>query len=502
MTGRDAIGILGVPIDNLTLNEAVPSIFSAFQDYEADNIPRYISTVNIDFLVNSHHWNKTVPICPELMRVLRLSSIAVPDGMPIVWLSRLLGNSLKMRIPGVDLFSAICKECVNQNRSIFFLGGAEETIQKAVKIIQEENPGIKIAGIACPAVFIEGKNLASTHAQDLAVLEQIHAASPDFLILSLGNPKQEIWFARVLHILHVPITLGLGGGLNFIAGEVSRAPLWMQNNGLEWIYRFYQEPQRLWKRYLIDMFKFSYLSIPLLAVHYIKRLFSALSTTVQDKYLHQFQTSSQISILAFPSQVTEKHLRGIRSMMLDAYESQVIVFDFQAVKFIDLKGINLLIEFFLSAQEYQKKCHAINISYSLRWLLKLHKIWDLISPTLSYYQDDLLQSLTEKERQPCVSIDLTDAFLYVNVLGLVSDNMEFQHDERELAALLRGRDCIVDLRYCSGIENAGIAFLLQINNIQKNQGKELTIASSSTTVRGQLKLAKAYSLFKFGDVLG
>lgn len=493
---RQAVSILGIPIDNQPKGQIVNSLFLKIEEYQKKGVPLYISTINTDFLVHTHRWNSPLPRLPELIRILRHSAIATADGMPIVWLSRLLGDPLKMRNTGVDLFKEMCQECHVQEKAIFFLGGEEKTTRMAAKKIQEAYPRVHIVGILCPKIAIEGEEINNSIKQDLALIDQIHNAAPEILVLCLGNPKQEIWFARVQHLLNIPLTIGLGGTLKFFAQEVKRAPMWMQKNGLEWFYRLLQEPGHLWKRYLVDIIKFTYLATPLLGTHYALRFLSLFNTSSLKTCVSKFRIQSkQYTIIMLPPVIDDKTIKEVRNKILEAFEFSSILFDFQRVKFVALKGVSLLVECLLTADEYQKKWSVFNISFSIRCLFKAHKIWDLLSPLVADRPKEFLQTLSEHERVPCFSINASEKTLHIAILGALKDSMDYHYFRREVSSMLEDKDCLIDLQYCTEIENAGIGFLLHMKKIQSSNKRDLKISSPSSEVRQQLKIAKVYFLF-------
>ena len=150
----------------------------------------------------------------------------------------------------------ICKRCAEEGLSIYVLGCTEKVLNEAFSILKKASPNLKIAGMNTSEVRLE---------EDQGVLlDHINATKPDILFVALGNPKEELWMGRHVGQLNVGVTMGVGGSFNFLAGRVKRAPKWMQRHGLEWVFRVWQEPKRLWKRYVYGLFKFSWLSLRLM----------------------------------------------------------------------------------------------------------------------------------------------------------------------------------------------------------------------------------------------
>jgi len=204
---RDCINSLGIPVDDLTLHSAVDRIVAMAR--RRDGRARLVSTLNVDFLVNSLGTALTRPRHPELLEVLRSSDLVTADGFPIVWLSRLLGRPLAGRVCGSDLVPALAERAVREGLSLFLFGGAQGVAAAAAQRLQERYPGLKIAGTAAPVVHTTGNALGGTAEEDAALLGQIHASGADILLVGLGNPKQELWFNRTRSQLQVPVSIGV-----------------------------------------------------------------------------------------------------------------------------------------------------------------------------------------------------------------------------------------------------------------------------------------------------
>ena len=234
-TDHSSVAVLGVPFHNVTMDETVAFIDDKIQSGGFHQI----ATANVDFLMNAIR-------DPELQAILCSCELVIADGMPILWASRMMGASLKERVCGVDLVPRVAELCARRGYSLFLLGASEENSARAAEKLQERFSGLRIAGRYSPPV----KPLDQMNHDE--ILRRINSARPDVLLVAMGNPKQEKWLAMHRYKLNVPIAIGVGGSIDFMAGAVSRAPKWMQHSGLEWAYRMAQEPKRLMQRYLGD----------------------------------------------------------------------------------------------------------------------------------------------------------------------------------------------------------------------------------------------------------
>lgn len=241
---RKLLIILGVPIDDLTMPQALVRLEEFIADGRATGRSHQIATINADFVVNSLH-------DPDLRRILQESDMATADGMPLVLGARLLGVPLADRVTGADLVPALAERAAEKAYSIFLLGARPGVGLRAAEILQQRYPGLQIAGVVSPPNV-------PIQEMDRSILDQIKAAKPDILLVAFGNPKQEKWIRMYANSINVPVCIGVGGTFDMIAGITRRAPQWVQQAGLEWLYRLLQEPRRLWRRYVHDFGYFGY----------------------------------------------------------------------------------------------------------------------------------------------------------------------------------------------------------------------------------------------------
>jgi N-acetylglucosaminyldiphosphoundecaprenol N-acetyl-beta-D-mannosaminyltransferase len=229
------VALFGLPISNVTMAEAVERIAEGIEA----GTSQQIATANMDFARNARSNS-------FLHQVMCDCSMVLPDGAPMLWASRLLGNPLKERVTGVDLIPQLAKLSAERGYRIYFLGSEEKNSSAAAAVLEARFPGCKIVGRHSPEV------MPLDEMNDDDILNRIRAAKPDILLVAFGNPKQELWIDRNRHRLNVPVAIGIGGSLDMIAGSLKRAPRWIQMLQMEWMYRMLQEPRRLLPRYARD----------------------------------------------------------------------------------------------------------------------------------------------------------------------------------------------------------------------------------------------------------
>ncbi len=227
---------MNTEIDNLTMSETLDSIEKIIQEKKN----AYVVTPNIDHIVQLE---KDV----ELKAVYENADLILTDGKPLIWISKLYKTPIKEKISGSDLFPLLCERAALNGYSMYFLGAAEGIAAKAAENLTKRFPGLNVVETYSPPFGFEKDETEIKH-----IIENIRRCSPDILIVGLGCPKQEKFIYKYRNELNVPISLGLGASIDFEAGNIKRAPKWMRQHGLEWLFRITQDPKRMFKRYIID----------------------------------------------------------------------------------------------------------------------------------------------------------------------------------------------------------------------------------------------------------
>ena len=230
---------MSIELDNLTMKECI----TAMDDLIQKNRNSYVVTPNVDHMVQLEHDT-------ELKECYENASLVLTDGKPLIWISQLYKQPIKEKISGSDIFPELCALAGEKGYTMFFLGAAEGVAAKAAVNLKKKYPKLQVVGTYSPEYGFEKDN-----EKVQKVVSIVKQAKPDILIVALGAPKQEKFIYHNRKELNVPLSLGLGASLYFEAGNVKRAPRWMSNCGLEWLYRIIQEPKRMFKRYFVDAVK-------------------------------------------------------------------------------------------------------------------------------------------------------------------------------------------------------------------------------------------------------
>ncbi|WP_183279696.1 WecB/TagA/CpsF family glycosyltransferase [Clostridium fungisolvens] len=230
---------LNTEIDNLSMEEALVRIDALIRNGRYN----YVVTPNVDHIVKLEKDQ-------ELREVYNNADLILVDGMPLVWISKLNKEPIKEKISGSDFFPEVCKLSSNKGYKVFLLGAAEGVADRAAKNLQVKYPKLNIVGAYSPSFGFEKKE-----DEVKKIIKIINEVKPDILAVGVGAPKQEKFIYNYLSDLKVPVSLGIGATIDFEAGNIKRAPRWMQKSGLEWFYRLSKEPKRMFKRYLVDDMK-------------------------------------------------------------------------------------------------------------------------------------------------------------------------------------------------------------------------------------------------------
>jgi N-acetylglucosaminyldiphosphoundecaprenol N-acetyl-beta-D-mannosaminyltransferase len=230
------VEVHGVELHAVTEAQAIDFILAELDDGRGG----MVVTPNLDYI---RRCNKDL----HFAAMVSEADLAVADGMPVIWASRLMGTPLPERVAGSNLITSLNGAAARHGRRVYFLGGAPGAAEGAIKVLREKFPTLNIVGSHCPQMgFEKSERLWEEMEQDIL------AAQPDIIWVALGAPKQEFTIARLRTKLPKAWFLGVGVSFSFLAGQVQRAPKWMQKVGLEWAHRLVQEPGKLWKRYLLS----------------------------------------------------------------------------------------------------------------------------------------------------------------------------------------------------------------------------------------------------------
>ncbi|MHB1710032.1 MAG: WecB/TagA/CpsF family glycosyltransferase [Acidimicrobiales bacterium] len=231
-----SVDLLGVRIDNVTEEDVVDHVLCCSGRGQGG----WIVTPNTDFL-------RQIVADPDLAALVGGADLSIPDGMPLIWASRLQGAPLQGRVPASQLIYPLCSAAAGRGLTLFLLGGEPGVGVAAAEVLRHQNPDLEVAGVHAPPLGFEHDE------REVACIVQLLVnAAPDIVLCAFGSPKQERFIVRLRPQFPTTWFIGVGGALTMASGRTPHAPRWMRSSGLEWLHRLRLEPRRLFRRYVID----------------------------------------------------------------------------------------------------------------------------------------------------------------------------------------------------------------------------------------------------------
>lgn len=228
----DRTDILGVGVSAINMDMALDTI----DQWITTRQGHYICVTGVHGVIESQSDDK-------LRRILNQAGLVTPDGMPLVWVSRLRHQRHVSRVYGPDLMAEVCAQSDSKGHRHFLYGGAAGVPERLAQELRRKIPSIQIVGTYSPPFR------SLTPEEDEAIIQEINESEADIVWVGLSTPKQEYWMAAHAGRLNAPVLVGVGAAFDFLAGLKTQAPRWMQRSGLEWLFRLVTEPRRLWRRY-------------------------------------------------------------------------------------------------------------------------------------------------------------------------------------------------------------------------------------------------------------
>ncbi len=468
------LAIFGVPFHNVDFDEAVEWVVERVRSGR----PANIATANLDFVTKA--WND-----PELQRVLIDADLVIADGFPVVRLSPFFGPCLKGRVTGSDLVPMLAERAAREGLGVYGLGSADGVAKRALEILKIRYPELEVAGTYSPPY----SSLLEMDHRD--ILWRLERAQPDILFVALGVPKQDKFISMHVRGWNVPVSIGVGGSLDFITGKQKRSPVWLQKLHMEWFWRMCFDPKRLFTRYVAS----------------IRFLFSAsrqmwLIRRMPDKpggfqpldqaTVEQLETLGAV-VEQFQKLESENAARQFVAG-LEAVATSNIILDIHPVPWLDSLELGALLE-------VNKRCRARGtrlILYAPR-----PKVWRLLETCrlLDYFDTashmdglvSILQNLTEHRdggttyEEGLLTLDLPME-LTAATLPDFERQTEFIHHELKEQGILK--TVLVDASQLDFIDSSGLGFLIALKKAAQDEGVSMSIANLSHKPRRTFEIAR------------
>lgn len=453
---RQIVAVLGTPLDKLSVDQVMERLDQFVQEKRFHQV----ATANTDFLINAES-------DPELRHILRQCDLVVPDGMPVVWASKLLGSPLPERVTGADIVPRIAALAAEKGYRVYLLGGNPDVAKKAQEKLETDYPGINIVGRYSPplAHIIEMNN---DH-----ILEDIYRTEPDILLVAFGCPKQEKWVHMHRHLLgKVSICIGVGGTFDFIAGQVPRAPSALQKSGFEWTHRLLHDPKRLWRRYSRDFIE----GISFLA----KEWYTLRRQRPTGRHKIEIAYAGECAIVSVSGDLNQKTLPEFMEQCDIALNRGArLILDFTEIAFIDAEAVGALVNLQKRAGYYFNEIRMLKVPPKTANVLHQSHLSDDLFPM----SDSLATAITDSDQDGLywhVRTNSDSTLLSVTVSGRANQHTALQLEMTCQSLINMGTRVEVDMRGAAYVDT----FLLGALNRLNNSAKELLGSASESANDG------------------
>jgi len=465
------IAILGVPFDNVTAAETIEAIGRMV----ASRQPHYLVTANVDFLVQAQD-------DVELRRILFDAHLVLCDGTPLVWASRLLGNPLLERVAGADLVPLLLRAAAEKSYRVFFLGATPESAVQAVENLRKLHPTLIIADHYSPPF---NKLLEMDHDE---ITRRIREAKADLLFVSFGCPKQEKWIAMHYRSLGVPVSAGVGATIDFLAGTVKRAPVWMQRVGAEWIYRLAQEPRRLFSRYFKDFWVFGwklFAQLWQLQIKSGKRRRPQMSAPVRAEESWQWiKLPERLDLAAVRDDVllVDQVLADGRHCLLEM----------DNVKFIDSTGVGLLIRLQKKIRATDRQLVLLAPSVMVQRALALMQLQNFFASAPDFASAQELIAARTREEAGAVRLRTPAALnplLWQGEITAANAKAVWSTTETHISSKQR-RELVIDMSGVRFMDSTGLGMMVRAKKLAQQEQVKLDFIHLQPAVQNVVRLAR------------
>ena len=475
-TSAGSAVILGVPFHDLTRDETIGRIGHLI----AARVPRYLATANLDFALQA---SRDV----ELQRILLEAEYVLCDGMPLVWASRWLGAPLRERVPGSDLVPALAAEAEKRGWRIFILGGEPDSLAAALENVRTAHPRLAIDGYSPPVAPL-------LELDDEEIAARIRTARPDLLLVAFGCPKQEKWIYMHHRRLGVPVSIGVGATVDFLAGKFRRAPRWVQQVGAEWIFRLLQEPRRLFRRYVLDLAFF------VRALRRERKLFRQRAGHAPAAERPTTAPAESVSVQRWSGEIDAAAIQAGRVPAIpELLPGEALALDLSGVTFMDSSGIGLVVGLYRGRVRSGAGLVLVNPSAAVRSLLAALNLDRLIPVAREAAEVPALLGFRRVGPVPKTDGHTVNV-AFVGELTAARVNSHRNWLDDAWSARPAARRLQLDCSQIGFIDSSGLGLLLHAARLaRQREGAELRIRGAGTNLRNVTRLARVDALFHFED---
>ena len=472
---------LGVPFHNVTFDETIAWSLKRIRCRR----PGYIVAANLDFLMQA--WKD-----PELQRILIDADLVIADGMSVVMLSGFFGPKLKERVMAGDLVSVIAGPLAENGMSVFGLGAAPGMAQTALDNLQRANPGLKIAGAYSPP------NADILDMNNSEIVDTVSKAEPDMLLLAFGAPKQEKWINMNIDQLNVPVSIGIGESLDFIAGAQKRAPKVFRAVGMECFWRMLSNPKRLSVRYIKNIF---FLMTAIVRVVFIRFFVSgriANPVEIDPQDLAKFQAQS----IPYENIASEMKSGRLRALTKSATERLAPVLDLRSVKWLNSVEIGTLLDLSRECGRNGKRLYLVNVTPRIKRFLMMSRLHHYLQmpESVSGLAADLriLTHVSDSWIDHSADESQVRIMLPMEITAANRERLEAELEKVwvEVVSPRPDHSLFVDASGLDFVDSSGLGFLASLNKRAVGENRQIVWHGFHGKARKTIEISRMEAVFR------
>lgn len=462
---KNPIALFGIPITACDQKENAKILLE--QVRKGDHA-QYACSVSCQKILSLQRWNFMQNGDLEQIQILRNSLVVCPSGPLCIFYGGKKGKK-----PGWELFHQIGKELGREQRKVFLLGLEEYIADRIALDLTQWYPGLKVV-TSRPFIETEGEGLVNAPDRDMYILEEINQEKPDVLLLALPETQREIWYNRVRKRLTCPLVIGVE--------EEGAPPSWIPSI------------RSLCDAIFLGLPIALYHPINFLTMHLMKH--GPLDKLPTRHSLLFLSPKKSIALLPLPVYLSEQFIPKLRDQIIEAFSQDVVILDFGEVRHIDPMGICQIIFMIQQIKSLKKDFFILGMSADLRFLLRLHRVWDLVNPYLCFSPQDVIDELSlHGERQTLFeTVQQTGESVTLTYFGPLDQQLALDAYMKKLTPMIQEKSVNINLKYCTRVDNRGVSLLLKIRELVENDNNFFGITAHSNAVSYGIRKAKANSL--------
>ncbi len=467
--------VYGVPFHNVSCSEAIDWIVERGRSGR----PACIATANLDFVTRA--WSD-----PELQRILIEADLVLADGFPIVRLAPFFGPKLKGRVTGSDLTPMLAERAAREGLSLYGLGSAAGVAEEAMRILKERHPELKIAGTYSPpfAPLLEMDHRS--------ILKRLEIAQPDILFVAMGAPKQEKFISMHVRGWNIPVAMGVGASLDFITGEQTRAPIWMRNIGLEWLWRICCEPRRLFCRYLSNLRFLVSATQKMISIHYMADRPNS-ARPLEDAEVERLEQGGVV-VERFMGLKDEEAANAFVEGLMEMSANRNILLDVHTVPWLNSMELGALLELNKACRHRGRRLILYAPRPKVRRLLDTCRLLDFFDTAIRLDEvEKMVKNLDEHGDGSTVYLEgsLTLELPMELTAATLPDferETDFIHRELQSQGILK--TVSVDASQLDFIDSSGLGFLIALKKATQDEGVSMSISNLGGKARRVFEIAR------------